>query len=184
MAAYFRELTMIKSILAASAALAVTALGANAASAAAWDFRAYAGTNETEDTESASDWTVAAVSEDGPGVVFVCTSGSGMLATIAYEASEDVTAQAIRANGFVNTKAGSVTINGDTIDSDWTIRRRAHTLTTGHMSTIGALLNGVYRGDRIELNFNQMDPMYVTFPEPDEAIGEFIANCPTTNQRS
>ena len=173
---------MIKSTIASIALVSIAGGLSATASAEDWDMRAFAGGEASEDLEAANNWTLAAISEQGPGLVFVCTVGNGMRAVLAYDPDEDLVDQAVFSRGFTSQKTGNLTVGDQTIEDRWSHRRRASTLTTDDLSTIVTMLNGVNQNEEIVLDFNQMEPMSLTFPETSDAFSTFVQSCPTTGR--
>ncbi|HBH90564.1 hypothetical protein [Ponticaulis sp.] len=173
---------MIKSTIASIAMVSIAGTLSATATAEDWDMRAFAGGEASEDLEAANNWTLAAISEQGPGLVFVCTVGNGMRAVLAYDPDEDLVDQAVFSRGFTSQKTGNLTVGDQTIEDRWSHRRRASTLTTDDLSTIVTMLNGVNHNEEIVLDFNQMEPMSLTFPETSDAFSTFVQSCPTTGR--
>ena len=173
---------MIKSTITSVAMIAVAGTLSATATAEDWDLRAFAGGEASEDLEAANNWTLAALSEQGPGLVFVCTVGNGMRAVLAYTPDDDIVDQAVFSRGFTSQKTGTVSVGDQSVEDRWSHRRRASTLTTDDLSTIVTMLNGVNHGNEIVLDFNQMEPMTLTFPETSEAFSSFVQSCPTTGR--
>ncbi len=173
---------MIKSTITSIAMVSIAGMLSATASANDWDLREYDGAEITSDSDAANSWTLSAMSNEGPGLVFVCTVNNGMRGAVVYEPNEDLVDQALFSRGWTSNKTGNVTVGDRTMEDRWVHQRRANTLTTSNRSTIVAMLNGVNRGDEISMDFQRMDPMTLTFPETGDAFTSFVQSCPITGR--
>ena len=173
---------MIKSTIASIAMVSIAGTLSATASADDGDMRAYTGAEIATDSEAANSWTLSATSDQGPGLVFVCTENSGMRGAVVYEPDEDLVDQALFSRGWTANKTGNVTVGDRSMEDRWVHQRRANTLTTSNRSTIVAMLNGVNRGEEIAMDFHRMDPMTLTFPETGDAFTSFVQSCPITGR--
>ncbi len=110
---------MIKSTIASIAMVSIAGTLSATASADDWDMRAYTGAEIATDSEAANSWTLSATSDQGPGLVFVCTENSGMRGAVVYEPDEDLVDQALFSRGWTANKTGNVTVGDRSMEDRW-----------------------------------------------------------------
>lgn len=125
----------------------------------------------------------SAYADQGPGIIFFCSKSKGLFTVVAYEAEEDLIQQASETQNFLRKKSGSLTVNGQTIKDDWLWKRRHATLQAKETKTGIELLNAVFSARDAKLEFEDMDPMTLSFPKANAGLKDFIANCDSTRVR-
>lgn len=144
------------------------------------------GTVKGQPTEDLSTDIIAAsaYSEEGPGLVFICSKEKGLFTVLAYEPESDLFEQAVKTQNFLRAKTGTITLDGDTYDENWLWKSRHDTLQAKSTSTGVKLLNAVFSGKPVEFAFEGMDPLKLNFPKAGPDMMGFIENCPTTTRRA
>lgn len=125
----------------------------------------------------------SAHSNEGQGLVLLCSEDSGLYTIFTYEPEEDLFAQSLKSQNFLRNKSGSITIDGVTSEDVWIWKRRHSTLQAKKSNTGIKLLNAVFSQKPVTMNFDGMEPMTVTFPEAGDELMSFISNCDATNPK-
>lgn len=125
----------------------------------------------------------SAYSDQGPGLVFLCSKDKGLFSVLAYEPEEDLFEQASKTQNFLRSKTGTLTIGENVSEDVWLWKRRHETLQAKERKTGIQLLNAIFSGKEAQLSFNDMEQMTLTFPAAGEELKGFISNCEWTRSR-